>query len=216
MIPIAPITASLAPFFAPIAIVLSLTSAPIPSTPVEIPVLEVVKVYGRIAGPECYGMKAPSGSSCQVQLSDFKRALGLLDQGKYVQRDEFATRLDGLEFQWPLKPYGVDKSLSKTAVMNKGAETRVYMEELEGRGLYDRRNPTGPLPSSLRPAMNRAIQAEGLDKRAVDLVFRSFSSGSRDGTLSTEQIDRIFQGRDEMDYYDYLKIVGTDSVRWPN
>ena len=37
-----------------------------------------------------------------------------------------------------------------------------------GRGLYDRRNPAGPLPTSLRPALDALIDAEPLDA-AVDM-----------------------------------------------
>jgi hypothetical protein len=33
----------------------------------------------------------------------------------------------------PLKPFGVERSNEKTVAMNKGAETRVFMEELERR-----------------------------------------------------------------------------------
>jgi hypothetical protein len=206
-----PISAALHP--STLALVLALTSPPL-SQPPELPVLEVVKVYGKLAGPECYGLKAPPGSSCQVHLQDLEQALSL-DATTKLSKDEFAARLEKMNFQWPLKPYGVDKSLSKTAVMNKGGETRVFMEELEKRGLYDRRNPTGPLPTSLRPALNKQLQAEGLDPRAIDLVFRAFSGGKSNGATAA-QIEKLFGGKDEMDYYDFLNIVGTESVLWPN
>ena len=51
-------------------------------------------------------------------------------------------------------------------VVNKGAETRLYMEQLEAAGLYDPRNPMGPLPTSLRPASNPRLQR--LDAATVD------------------------------------------------
>ena len=147
MIPLAP----------SIAVVLAVTiTAPISTPPINppLPVVEVVKVYGRLAGPTCYGMTAPPASSCQIQRQDLLQKLNLLDDdgnaetARSIQsRKEWGITLEQLDFQWPLKPYGVDKSLSKTAVMNKGAETRVFMDELEARGLYDRRNPTGPLPT---------------------------------------------------------------------
>ena len=186
-----------------------------------IPVIEVVKVYGKLAGSSCYGMKAPPGSSCQIQLNDIKKALGFQTEHSnnnklFLSRDEFSSRLESLEFQWPLKPYGIDKSLTKTAVMNKGAETRVFMEELERRQMYDRRNPTGPLPTSLRPALNRQLQSEKLDPRAVDLVYNAFSSKvNKESGISSDQIDKLFQDRQEMDYYDFLKMIGPDSKRWP-
>jgi len=128
--------------------------------------------------------------------------------------------LDQLEFQWPLKPYGVDQSpsLAKTAVMNKGAETRVFMEELEKRGLYNPRNPTGPLPTSQRPALNKILQKEGLDVSAVSLVFDGFTAGNDQGReLTADQVvEKIFQGRDHVDYYEFLRVIGTDAITWPN
>lgn len=208
MLPLAPVT-SLA---SPLALAIALATAPAPTTP-DLPVLEVIKVYGKLAGPLCYGTKAPPGSSCQIQRQDLERALGLANN-QALSRTDFEASLNRMDFQWPLKPYGVDKSLSKTSVMNKGAETRVFMDELENRGLYDRRNPTGPLPTSLRPVLNQKLQMEGLDPRALDLVFSALASER--GELSSQQIQTAFQGKEEIDYYDFLKIIGTDSVLWPN
>lgn len=198
-----------------IALLVGLASTSVSLAP-DLPVLEVVKVYGKLAGPECYGMKAPLGSSCQIELKDLERALNLDDTTTTISKEEFAARLERMDFQWPLKPYGIDKSSSKTAVMNKGAETRVFMELLEERGMYDRRNPTGPLPTSLRPALNKQLQKEGLDPRAFDLVFQAFSDKKNHDEVSAAQLEKLFDGRDEIDYYDFLKIVGTDSVLWPN
>ena len=200
-------------FPAALPLIIALSSAPIPPPP-DIPVLEVVKVYGRLAGPECYGLKAPAGSSCQARLEDIQRALDLRNDER-ISKSDFASRLEAMNFQWPLKPYGVDKSLAKTAVMNKGAETRVFMNELESRGLYDRRNPTGPLPTSLRPALNKKLQAEGLDPSALDLVFQAFA-GVDQGDLSAAQLEDVFGERKKIDYYDFLKALGTDSILWPN
>ena len=53
-------------------------------------------------------------------------------------------------------------------VVNKGAETRLYMEQLEAAGCTTlaTRNPMGPLPTSLRPASNPRLQR--LDAATVD------------------------------------------------
>jgi len=120
-----------------------------------------------------------------------------------------------MEFKWPLKPYGInEQTLTKTAVMNKGAETRVFMEELESRSLYDPRNPTGPLPTSLRPAMNRQLQKEGiLDGRAIDMAYEALfgtTDGSGGGLLSGEA-----EGTEFLDYYDFLKKIGPNAISWP-
>jgi hypothetical protein len=78
-----------------------------------VPVLEVIKVYGRLASASCFGKTAPPGSSCQVTSDEMKDKLGLTDSSTILNRDEFGKRLSSLSFQWPLKPYGVDKGLEK-------------------------------------------------------------------------------------------------------
>ncbi|MGK3743338.1 MAG: hypothetical protein ACI90V_010194 [Bacillariaceae sp.] len=184
-----------------------------------IPILEIVKVFGKLAGSECYGKKAPSGSSCQIQLNDIQQTVSTLS------RNEFELKLQNsndYEFQWPLKPYGIDKSLSKTATMNKGAETRVFMDELEYRGLYNPRNPTGPLPTSLRPALNKELQNEGiLDPRAIDITYNAFKTTNAN-TNNNKKDDGDNNGDNNnnnngeyVDYYNFLKMIGTDSISWP-
>ena len=93
--------------------------------------------------------------------------------------------------------------------MNKGAETYLFMSELESRKLYDPRNPASPLPTSLRPALNKQLQNEGiLDDRAIELAYRGLLAGS-DRTASEEA------GAEFMDYYDFLKEIGPNAISWP-
>ena len=88
-----------------------------------VPVIDVLQIYGRLAGPECFGKTVPAaaGASCQLtdKISDATEA-------------EFEARLAALPFRWPLKPYGTAASPSnvKTVAINKNAETAVYMREL--------------------------------------------------------------------------------------
>jgi hypothetical protein len=191
------------------------------------PVLDVIQVYGRLAGPSCFGRAAPAGSSCQLTREELKQKLGLVSSDVALSREEFRDRLDELSFQWPLKPYGVDKSLDKTAVINKGAETSIYMQQLQSAGLYDPRNPTGPLPSSLRPNLNEVLQKQGLSAATVDRVYYILldkGGKSTDNKMMTiETIDRLFQtvipeGGSESsawDYYDFVRLLGgADSVSW--
>ena len=190
-----------------------LSLAPLPPLSEPLPVLEVVKVYGKLAGSSCFGKKAPPGSSCQMSATHLKEELGLTSSSSGLSRTGFVERLDKLQFQWPLKPYGVEKSHDKTAVMNKGAETRVYMEQLEARGLYDRRNPTGPLPSSLRPKLNVLLQKEGLEAATVDRTYDALRAGESTD-LTAQQVDKVFGGKNELDYYDFIKLLGRDSIFW--
>ena len=197
----------------------ALSLAPISIDPVvaPVPVLEVIKVYGRLAGPECYGKTAPSGSSCQVTEKDVLRTFRLDNANDYsLTEEDFRELLFKADFQWPLKPYGIDKSLTKTATMNKGAETRVYMDLLEERGLYDRRNPTGPLPSSLRPTLNKQLQQEGIDSATTHRVFEAL--GGENGQLQIKQLRKSLlktSTGDDMDYYGFLDLIGKETVIWP-
>lgn len=175
----------------------------------DVPILEVIKVYGKIAGPTCFGKTAPKGSSCQVTRQDFEKVLASASNGG-LSKEQFRVNLESLEFEWPLKPYGVEKSESKTATMNKGAETRLYMEQLEARGLFDRRNPTGPLPTSVRPNLNRLLQQEGVGQSTADLVFNRLAGKYQDITSP----DALFQGKQAIDYYDFLDFLGKNSITW--
>ena len=198
-----------------------------PHTPV--PALQVINVYGRLAGSVCFGNISPPGSSCQLPLSYLKEELHInennnidnSDSSKPViatshdslTRDEFKKRLEELQFQWPLKPYGIEKSLTKTSIMNKGAETALYMDELERRGFYDRRNPTGPLPTSLRPKLNEAMNNEIIDEETLYVVFQALSGDSND--LTKDRLEKIFDGREALDYYSFVGIVGNENISWP-
>lgn len=198
-----------------------------------VPALQVVAAYGKLAGPACFGSVAPRGSSCQMTLPYLEEELGLVGAAgsgpASVTREEFGSKLANLPLRWPLKPYGLtEKSLVRTATMNKGAETALYMDELERRGMYDRRNPTGPLPTSLRPRLSAAIDAEGLDPVTVDAVFRALqgggsgegegaatSSSSSSSELTLDQLERAYRGRDALDYYDFLDLIGSGNIAWP-
>ena len=194
-----------------LATVLGTTPLDTQPLPTAVPVLEVIKIYGKLAGPECYGQKSPKGSSCQVTLRDIENLFESNDNYRVLTEDEFRDTLNRVGFQWPLKPYGVDKSLSKTATMNKGAETKVFMDQLEERGLYDKRNPTGPLPTSLRPQLNRLLQEEGVDSTTCKQVFQAL--GGRNGQLKVGKMEEFF--RSDMDYYGFLELIGKESITWP-
>lgn len=191
-----------------------------------IPITEVIKAFGRLAGPECYGKRAPPGSSCQITEQDIDRVFGGSDtatkngrtddiSSAVLTEEQFKTRLKAAPFQWPLKPFGVSKdaSLAKTASMNKGAETRVYMDLLEERQLYNPRDPTGPLPTSLRPKLNRLLQDEGIDQTTMTRVFLALNDG-KSPTIDVKELRRRFEGH-PMDYYEFLELVGKDSITWP-
>ena len=94
-----------------------------------VPVMDVLQVYGRLAGPECFGKTVPpsAGASCQLTAERIRETIG-----DVKNEAGFEARLDALPFRWPLKPYGTAASPSnaKTVAINKNAETAVYMREL--------------------------------------------------------------------------------------
>ena len=99
------------------------------------------------------------------------------------------------------------------------------MRELEARGLYDRRNPVGALPTSLRPALNARLGAEDLEPSAVSLAFRAL--GGTDGRLTAADLERTFRAASEaasgavdepapLDYYSFQALLGqVAQVVWP-
>ena len=94
-----------------------------------VPVMDVLQVYGRLAGPECFGKTVPAaaGASCQLTAERIRETIG-----DVTSEAGFEARLAALPFRWPLKPYGTAASPSnvKTVAINKNAETAVYMREL--------------------------------------------------------------------------------------
>ena len=47
-----------------------------------VPVLDVIQIYGRLAGPECFGKTVPvaSGASCQLTAEQLRATLGDVDE----------------------------------------------------------------------------------------------------------------------------------------
>ena len=216
-----------------------------PPTTSSVPIVQVIQVYGKLAGPSCFGQTmAPPGSSCLITLDELRRhgffqsarqqeeATGS-DSLVVLSRAQFAQRVRALDFAWPLKPYGMDdsSSLEKTVKMNKGVETRVYMQLLEEQGLYNPRNPTGPLPTSLRPQLNAILnQQQQIDDTTITMVYNALLSRqeeqndagnassnknqSKQQELNLDFLETVFA--DGMDYYGFLDLLGgTKSISWP-
>ncbi len=160
-----------------------------------VPVMDVLQVYGRLAGPECFGKTVPAaaGASCQLTAERLRETIGETSEAG------FEARLATLPFRWPLKPYGTAASPSnvKTVAINKNAETAVYMRELEQRRLYNRNDPTGPLPTSLRPALDAQLSREPISPEASKLAFRAL----RDAPT--------------LDWFSFLERIGAEQVIWP-
>ena len=161
-----------------------------------VPVLDVLQVYGRLAGPECFGKTVPvaAGASCQLTAERIRETIG------DVSEAGFEARVATMPFRWPLKPYGTAASPSnaKTVAINKNAETAVYMRELEQRRLYNRNDPTGPLPTSLRPALDAQLSREPISPEASKLAFRALQNAPT-----------------PLDWFSFLERIGAEQVVWP-
>merc|ERR1712071_555778 len=111
------------------------------------------------------------------------------------------------------------------------------MDQLERRGLYDRRNPSGPLPTSLRPQLNDELMREGLNIDALNVVFdalvKNQSNDSSDGErekdmLTKKDLERIYEKNQNdgngigdvndkaLDYYGFINLIGAEKINWPN
>ena len=160
-----------------------------------VPAMDVLQVYGRLAGPECFGKTVPAaaGASCQLTAERIRETIGDVNEAS------FEARLAALPFRWPLKPYGTAASPSnvKTVAINKNAETAVYMRELEQRRLYNRNDPTGPLPTSLRPALDAQLSRESINPEASKLAFRALRNAPT------------------LDWFSFLERIGAEQVVWP-
>lgn len=140
-----------------------------------------------------------------------------------MTEERFIQQLEAASFQWPLKPFGVDKnkSLAKTASTNKSAETKVYMGLLGERHLFNPRDPTGPLPTSLRPKLNAMLQQDGVDERTAKRVFEALvetKGGGGRGSIATLSVEALKQQLEiqPLDYYSFLDLLGTPSIVWPS
>ena len=161
-----------------------------------VPVMDVLQIYGRLAGPECFGKTVPvaAGASCQLTSERIRETVG------DVSEAGFEARLAALPFRWPLKPYGTAASPSnaKTVAINKNAETAVYMRELEQRRLYNRNDPTGPLPTSLRSTLDAQLSRESINPEASKLAFRALQNAPT-----------------PLDWFSFLERIGAEQVVWP-
>ena len=69
----------------------------------------------------------------------------------------------------------------------------------EQRRLYDAHDPTGPLPTSLRPALDAQLSREPISPEAARLAFRAL----RDDAPAP------------LDWFSFLERVGAEQVVWP-
>ena len=189
-------------------------------------VIEILKIYGRLAGSECYGKKVQAQQAASCELTGNTLRAALQSSGPWDEA-EFMRWLNAQPFRWPLKPWGTANSASnaKTATMNKSAETAVFMIELEKRGLYDPRNPAGPLPTSLRPQLNAKVGEEPIDARAGRVAFRALAGAELGSaaSLTATRLDSSLrdatngEGAAALDWYTFQALIDRDDVRvvWP-
>ena len=71
-----------------IPVMISLAVAAVIATS-PVPVLDVIQIYGRLAGPECFGKTVPvvSGASCQLTAERLRATLGdVVDEASFAAR----------------------------------------------------------------------------------------------------------------------------------
>jgi hypothetical protein len=90
------------------------------------------------------------------------------------------------------------------------------MDQLERKGLYNPHNPTGPLPTNLRPKLNELLQNEPIEPNTIHRVFCALGGGveqNESNVIDIEGLRGVFQT--PMDYYGFLDVLGKESVVWP-
>ena len=75
---------------------------------------------------------------------------------------------------------------------------RETLRTQEQRRLYDAHDPTGPLPTSLRPALDAQLSREPISPEASKLAFQALR-----GDAPT------------LDWFSFLERIGAEQVAWP-
>ena len=75
---------------------------------------------------------------------------------------------------------------------------RETLRTQEQRRLYDAHDPTGPLPTSLRPVLDAQLSREPISPEASKLAFRALR-----GDAPT------------LDWFSFLDRIGAEHVVWP-
>ena len=77
-----------------------------------VPVMDVLQVYGRLAGPECFGKTVPpsAGASCQLTAERIRETIGDVNEASFEARAMFTRYVkrqpaeDGPSYRQPPTP----------------------------------------------------------------------------------------------------------------
>lgn len=183
---------------------------------IAVEVLDVLNLYGRLAGSGCFGRTAPAGLSCQLGMEDFDRVV--FRGAAAVDEGSFTAALRATAPRWPLRPAVPPQ---QTALASRLAELRVLKD-----AAFNRFSTPGYNPSDreLPVAVATALASEELPMAAVHLVFvrlagsgRSSAELPRGAGLTREGVASMLaslEGR-ALDWYSFLDLLGRQWVTWP-
>jgi len=161
---------------------------------------DTINVFGRIATPECYG-KTASRATCQINSDKLKRRV-FRDGESGISLSEFKSRLNELEFEWPLKPYGeTSENKEKTATLNKPAELSVWKEISKAKNLVD----PFYLNGKDRDRVNRAVQSDSVTDEALQAFVKIL--GKNGNSINKEDLTSL----DGMDWFQFVDLMTSES-----
>mmetsp|Transcript_68855 Transcript_68855/g.217702 ORF Transcript_68855/g.217702 Transcript_68855/m.217702 type:complete len:294 (+) Transcript_68855:47-928(+) len=188
----------------------------------SVEVLDLLNVYGRLAGRACFGSTAPEGLSCQLGMEDFDRLV--FRTGEPVSEAAFLEALAAAPPRWPLRPAAARR---QTALAAKLAEPRVLKEAAFARW-FDR-PAEAPRDRELPTAVAAALGSEALPEGAARLVYARLMRGgppsrpaaaptsSPEVGLSRDRVASLLRSQADavLDWYSFLDLVGRPWVMWP-
>eukprot|EP00401_Gymnodinium_catenatum_P000219 CAMPEP_0117492112 /NCGR_PEP_ID=MMETSP0784-20121206/18414_1 /TAXON_ID=39447 /ORGANISM="" /LENGTH=285 /DNA_ID=CAMNT_0005286923 /DNA_START=106 /DNA_END=960 /DNA_ORIENTATION=- len=143
-------------------------------------VVDVINIFGRLAGTSCFGSQAAPGVSCQVTMAELDQKL--FQKTQELSEAEFVDALASMAFAWPLKPNGA--SVKQTVTANKFAEPTSLTNAAIKRGL--------PPASQAKTAegVSAALSQEAVPASAAKTMFARIvaSTGSTDGKLNRDGV----------------------------
>lgn len=154
----------------------------------KVNIADVIKVYNRLAGLNCFGAKVKDGEGfcCQIQLEDWDRVVFPNFAGS-VTFEDFNARLNSAPSRWPLLPEKPDPKF--TVDSEKIAERDTLRETakrlgLEGKGFTLRK------PKKMIMAVNEKLSQEPVDPEVAKYFFTKLMqfSKSEGAELSKESL----------------------------
>jgi len=168
------------------------------SSSTALEVLDVIKMFGRMANPSCFGSVAKH-ASCTIDTSSLGKQLFAQpsSSSSKMTKEELKTKVNEMAFEWPLKPYGTKEERVKTATLNKPAELNEWKNQAKIKNLGD----PFYLNGKDRDRLNAAVGFDNVSDEALDALFNALS---KDGKSIGEEDIQLLSG---MDWFEFSSLI---------